>query len=299
MKTGLIVEGGGQKGAYSAGVLDAMLEEGISFDYNIGVSAGAANLTSFVAGQYRRNYRFYRYHSTDNNYMGLKCFLKNGSVFNLHYIYGTLSNEGGKDPVDYEYFKNNPTTFKIVTTDAQTGKPVYIDKNQMEHNKYNALMASSAVPVFCKPEEIDGKLYFDGGVSDSIPVQKALEDGCDKMVVILSRAKGYIKQPEKHHRIYKRILKKFPKIVKDIDVRHIMYMKELRLAEKLEQEGKVIIIRPSEKLDVNTFSDAGDSIDSLYKLGISDFYAQIARIKTFIPSVFKNKTLEPAHKMTV
>ena len=279
IKTGLVVEGGGQKGAYSAGVLDAMYNENLSFAYTIGVSAGAANLTSFIAGQHKRNYRFYRFHSADNEYMGFKCFVRSGSMFNLHYIYGTLSNQGGKDPIDFDCFQKNKTSFKIVTTDAQTGKPVYLDKKEMKPNKYNALMASSAVPIFCKPEELNGKLYFDGGVSDSIPVQKALEDGCDKLVIILSRVQGYIKPPAKHRRIYKRLLKKYPKVVADIDNRHIMYMKELAIAEKLEKEGKAIIIRPSQQIDVNTFSDAGESIDSLYHLGISDFYAQFERIK--------------------
>lgn len=281
-KIGLVVEGGGQKGAYSAGILDEMLKKNMTFDYTIGVSAGAANLTSFVAGQFKRNYRFYRYHSTDSNYMGVKCFVRNGSLFNLHYIYGTLSNNTGKDPVDYEHFKNNPTIFKIVTTDAETGKPVYKDKNEMKPNRYNLLMASSAVPVFCKPEKIENKLYFDGGVSDSIPVQRALDDGCDKLVILLSRVKGYVKEPEKHRRIYKRLLKKYPKIIKCIDNRHIMYMKELRFAEKLEKEGRAVIIRPSQQIDVNTFSDASDSIESLYHLGISDFYANFDKIKTLM-----------------
>jgi predicted patatin/cPLA2 family phospholipase len=288
MKNGLVVEGGGQKGAYSAGVLDAMLEKNISFDYNIGVSAGAANLTSFIAGQHKRNYRFYRYHSSDSDYMGLKCFVRNGSLFNLHYIYGTLSNSTGKDPVDYKKLQKNPTIFKIVATDAKSGVPVYIDKTEMKPDCYIPLMASSAVPGFCKPEKWNGKLYFDGGVSDSIPVQRAIDDGCTKLVIILSRPKGYVKQPEKHHHIYKRILRKFPNIVHCIDIRHIVYMKEVRLAEKLEKEGKAVIIRPSQKIEVTTFSDSKDLIEALYHLGISDFYTKLEQIKNLMPEVIQS-----------
>ena len=121
MKTGLIVEGGGMKCAYSAGVLDAFLDENITFDYCIGVSAGAANSASFLAGQRERNMRYYTEHVQDPRYISVRSLLKTGSLFGLQYIYGTMTNEGGKDPLDYDAYHNNPTETYLPATDAMTG----------------------------------------------------------------------------------------------------------------------------------------------------------------------------------
>lgn len=196
-RTGLIVEGGGMKCAYSAGVLDAFLDNNISFDYCIGVSAGSANAASFVAGQRGRNRRFYTEHIKEPGYFGLKSFLKTGNLFGLQYIYGNLTNSDGADPIDFPAIMANPAEYWLVATNAETGMPTYFSKEDMIQDDYRHIMASCAIPAACKPIEIDGQYYYDGGISDSIPVQRALDAGCDKLVVILSKTRDYVKNPEK------------------------------------------------------------------------------------------------------
>lgn len=192
MKTGLIVEGGGMKCAYSAGVLDIFLDEGIQFDYCIGVSAGAANSASFLAGQRERNMRYY--HQTcqgSSCYISLRSLLTTGSLFGLQYIYGTMTNEGGGDPLDYDAYHNNPTEAYLPATDAETGLPHYFNKNEIRRNEYQPIMATCALPVACRPISYEGHVYYDGGVSDSMPIEHALEHGCDRLIVIFSKPRGF------------------------------------------------------------------------------------------------------------
>ena len=196
-KIGLVLEGGGMKCAYTAGILDAMMDNGVTFDYCIGVSAGSANGVSFVAGQRGRNIRFYTEHINEKGYFGLSSFLKTGNLFGLQYIYGTLTNSGGADPLDFDAFMKSPMEYWLVATDAQTGKPTYFSKKDMHKDDYRHVMASCAIPAVCRPVEINGRFYYDGGVSDSIPVQKAMDDGCDKLVVILTKPYDFVKEPEK------------------------------------------------------------------------------------------------------
>lgn len=160
MKTGLIVEGGGMKCAYSAGVLDVFLDENITFDYCIGVSAGAANCASFLAGQRERNMRFYVEHVHDPNYISLYSLLKTGSLFGLQYIYGDMTNEGGTDPLDYDAYQSNTTETYLSATVAQTGKPHYFRKEEIRRNEYQPIMASCALPVACKPISYEGGNVF-------------------------------------------------------------------------------------------------------------------------------------------
>ena len=208
-KIGLVLEGGGMKCAYTAGILDAMMDNGVTFDYCIGVSAGSANGVSFVAGQRGRNIRFYTEHINEKGYFGLSSFLKTGNLFGLQYIYGTLTNSGGADPLDFDAFMKSPMEYWLVATDAQTGKPTYFSKKDMHKDDYRHVMASCAIPAVCRPVEINGRFYYDGGVSDSIPVQKAMDDGCDKLVVILTKPHDFVKEPEKDRFIYKRLCRKY------------------------------------------------------------------------------------------
>ena len=151
MKTGLVVEGGGMKCAYSAGILDRFLDEHITFDYCIGVSAGSANVASYLAGQRGRNLRFYVDHLNEPGYMGVKNLLRTGQFFGLQYIYQTLTNSDGADPIDYPAIVENPAEFELVATDAATGKPVYFTKDDMKQDDYRAIM--QAVPCRYVPSD--------------------------------------------------------------------------------------------------------------------------------------------------
>ena len=163
-KTALIDVGGGFRAIFGTGVLDRCEEEGITFDHGYGVSAGSANLTSFIAHQPGRNHTFYTQYAYRKEYASFNSYLKNHNFANLDYVYGTLSNHDGEYPVDYEAFAANPTDFTVVACDARDGSTHYFDKSDIHYDNFDVLKASSAVPVACEPYEINGVPYYDGGI---------------------------------------------------------------------------------------------------------------------------------------
>ena len=157
MTTGIVDVGGGMRGIYAAGILDRCMEEGIHFDCCIGVSAGSANLASYLAGQKGRNYRFYMDYAFRKEYMGMHHWAETGSYINFEYIYETLSGTGGEDPLDYDTLMKDPAEFLIVASDAETGLPRYFRKREMGRDDYRACMASSCVPAIDRPVEVEGR----------------------------------------------------------------------------------------------------------------------------------------------
>ncbi|MCR4674557.1 MAG: patatin family protein [Lachnospiraceae bacterium] len=282
MKTGLIVEGGGMKCAYSAGVLDGFLDENINFDYCIGVSAGAANSASYLAGQRERNKRFYCEHSQSPRYFGVRSFLKTGNLFGLDYIYGTLTEEGGGDPLDYETMIDNPTEFEFPATDTESGKPHYFTKYDLTPNDYAPIKATCALPVATKAVEIEGHFYYDGGVSDSIPVWRALEKGCDRVVVIMSKPKGFFMEPQSYKSVYKRVLRNSPKIIQDLNHRHEVYNAQLKKVLEMEKEGKAMVYYTPKIEKMSTYSVDSVLAESLYNTGLYDARETMDKLKEFM-----------------
>ena len=283
-KTGLVVEGGGMKCAYNAGILDAFLDEGIAFDYCIGVSAGSGNLASYLAGQKERNLRFFTAHIHSSNYFGLKSLVKTGDLFGLKYIYGDLTRADGKDPLDFPAFMENPAEYEAVVTNALTGKPEYFGRELLSQDDYRLVMASSAIPVACHPVELNGVPYFDGGLTDAIPVRRALERGCGRLVVILSKNRGYVRKPQGMHALYRLACRRYPNIVKAIQRRHLVYNKNLEDVFALEREGIAFIFAASAPIHVGTYSINEEAERELYDLGLRDFSAQKDRLLEFLSS---------------
>lgn len=270
-KSCLIIEGGGMKCAYSAGVLDGLTDDRINFDECIGVSAGSGNGASFISGQRGRNKRFYIDHFKEHTYFGFKNLIKTGSFFDLQYIYGTLTNSDGKDPLDFDKIMKSKTEFYAVSTDAASGRPHYFSKDEMTQDDYRAIMASCAIPVLCKPVEIGGRLYYDGGVSDPIPIRKAIDDGCDKIVLILENPRSFVRRAQKYKLIYNIALRKYPKTAECISSRHIEYMKTIDMVGRLESEGKVFVFAPSAEYNASAGTKDMETLTKLYELGIKDY----------------------------
>lgn len=283
-KLGCIVEGGGMKCAYSAAVLDRFLDYNIQFDYVIAVSAGSANACSFLAGQRERAKHFYTEYLKDPMYFGIKPFLKTGNLFNLQYIYGNMSNTGGIDPIDYEALMANPSEFVIVATNARTGRPAYFTKDQIQKDNYVQIMASSAIPAACRPVKINGEKYYDGGISDSIPIKKAMHDGCDKLVILMSKTRDFVKTPEKMRPLYTLMCWRYPNAIHDMNKRHIMYTRSQKLAYKMESEGSAYIFAPSEKLNMGTYTMDPEIEEALYEVGLRDFDREKDHLLEFIHS---------------
>ena len=270
MKLGIIDVGGGTRGIYGAGVFDRFLEEGFTCDYFIGVSAGAANGASFLAGQAYRNYRFYNDYAFRKDYMSLRNFIKDGSYIDLDYIYTYLSNPSGEDPLDFDAMMENHSEFEIVATREDTGRAVYFTKDDLQGNDLNPIKASCCVPVMNKPYEIDGLAYFDGGISDPIPYKRAFEKGCQKLVIILTRPKDDFRDPNDDNRLYRILNRSYPKAAEALKTRAKIYNQSLREILELEKQGKVFIIAPESIGKLKTLTQDHDQLDDLYFMGKTD-----------------------------
>ncbi|MDR1927008.1 MAG: patatin family protein [Oscillospiraceae bacterium] len=251
-KTALLAEGGGQLGIYGVGVFQCFYDYGITFPYYIGVSAAAANIASHLAGHRDRTARFYQEYAARPAYMGLGSLLRTGSYCSLEYIYDTLTNH--LDPIDYDTLLACKDEIRVVVTDARTGQADYYGNGAFAARKCTVLMASCALPVFCRPVPLDGRHCFDGGVADSLPVEQALREGCERIVAILNRPGGYEKPPEKGAALYGLLLRRYPALVKALRQRHVNYMTSLRRLEALEAQGRAVLIRPEAPLPIRTFT---------------------------------------------
>lgn len=270
MKLGVIDVGGGVRGSYGAGVLDYCMDRGISFDYGIGVSAGAANIVSYLAGQRGRNYRFYTDYAFRPQYMGVGNFIRSRNYIGLDYIYTTLSAAGGEDPLDFRLVQNSEKELLIVATDARTGEPVYFDaKKDMDQDDYDAIKGSCCVPVVNKPYPVHGIPCYDGGISDPVPLEKAFADGCDHVALILTRPRDDYRTAEKDIRMA-RFLRKYPASARKMADRSTIYNEGLDLAKKYEAEGKVTIIAPADISGMKTLTKDRNAIAKLYSDGYED-----------------------------
>ena len=270
MKTGIVDVGGGLRGIYAAGVLDYCMDKGIHFDLGIGVSAGSANLSSYAAGQRGRNYRFYTDYSFRREYMGMQDFLKSGSYINMDYLYGTLSNSDGEDPLDYPAFRDSSMELYVVAADAETGKVRYFDKGDITQDNYDVLKASSSIPFVCKPYPVQGRFYYDGALGDPVPVVKAFELGCDRVVVLLTKPEGVPRSPAKDERLAAGIQRKYPAAAHALRQRASMYNAGVYQAQRYAIEGRALIVSPDDTCGVDTLTRDKAALDRLYQKGLHD-----------------------------
>ncbi len=267
MKIGVIDVGGGYRGIFSSGVFDYFMDQGITFDLGIGISAGSANLSSFLAGQRGRNYKFITEYGQRKEYASWHNFFFKRSFLDLDYIYNTLGNSDGENPLDYPVLSRNPMEFVIVATDAKTGEPVYFTKDDLVQDDYDVMKASCAIPFACHPYKVKGKPYYDGALSDSIPVEKAFAMGCDKVVLILTKPIDEIRTSKKDERFARMIQLRYPAAAKKLRERAALYNDSLELAKRYAEEGKVIIIAPDDTCGVDTLTKDPEKLDKLYRKG--------------------------------
>ena len=269
-KIGVVDVGGGFRGIYAAGVLDYCMHKGIWFDLGIGVSAGCANLASYCAKQPLRNHKFYTEYGLRKEYAGLSNFLRDRSYINLPYIYGTLTNSDGEYPIDYDTMMANPMEFFTVVTDAATGNAKYVPKRQLIRDCYTPFMASSAIPGICRPVYMDGIPYYDGALGDPVPVAKAFELGCDKVVLILTLPENTVRTPGKDEKLARRSRKEFPEAAEALRNRARKYNEGVELARQYAAEGKLLIIAPDDTCGVHTLCRDSYKMKLLYGKGYVD-----------------------------
>jgi len=264
---GLVLEGGGMRGLYTAGVLDVFMNNNIYFPYVIGVSAGACNAASYISRQIGRNKRVILDYIGDPRYMSYRNFFKEGNLFGTDFVFNEIPNK--LIPFDYHTYNNSKETFVIVATDCNRGTPVYFYKKN-GHDVLNQLKASSSLPFLSPIVDINGMKLLDGGIVDSIPIKKSIEDGNKKNVIILTRDKNYRKKPFKGNFVSKKVYKNYENIVQAINNRYKIYNETLDYIEELELSGKAFVIRPKESLQIGRLEKNKVKLEKLFDQGYSD-----------------------------
>lgn len=263
-KTGLVLEGGGMRGVFTCGVLDYFLDQGITFPYTVGVSAGACNGLSYMSGQRGRA----KYSNIDMmekyQFIGMKYLWTQHSILNQKLLYQDFPER--LVPYDFEAYSNNPGEFEMVTTNCLTGKACYLSEKKDWDRMIAIARASSSLPYVCPIAYVDGIPMLDGGIVDSIPVERARSLGYEKNVVVLTRNKGYRKKT-KDLRIPHFIYKKYPRLRVVLSRRCSCYNEQLELVERLEEEGKIIVIRPENPVVVDRIEKNIKKLEDLYQEG--------------------------------
>lgn len=266
MKLGMVFEGGGSRTIFSCGVADAFLEESIMPDYFIGVSAGIAYGVSYLSQQKGRNLTLAKRFMSNKKYQGVRHLLnkEQKSYYNVEYVFHDVPKH--LLPFDYGTFAAFPGEVEACVTNIHTGKAEYLPVTRDESNE-NTLLASCALPVFFKPVKVGKHYYLDGGLSDSIPYLHALEKGCDRVVVVLTRQRDYVKKTEIATHISTSLYKKYPNVVKDLKERPEKYNQSLQHLRELEEQGKVFVIAPETTMGVGRTETDPDRLEALYQEG--------------------------------
>lgn len=267
MKIGIVLEGGGLRGCYTTGVLDSFLKYNFMSDYVVGVSAGASHGTSYISKQFGRNMRINKNYIKDKRYMSFYNLITKGSLFGMEFLYETIPNE--LDKFDYDTFFKNDCELKIGVTNINTGKAEFFEKEVLKDST-EILKASSSIPLISRPIKYKGQLYLDGGLTTPIPIEKAFEDKCDKVIVILTRDRKYNKLKLKCLPLIKLKLRKFPKLVSLMERHHVIYKENQQKVEKYEKEGKAIVIAPKFPLKIDRFEKNPVKLMDAYKEGFKD-----------------------------
>jgi predicted patatin/cPLA2 family phospholipase len=265
-KTALVLEGGGFRGVFTAGVLEVFLKNQLYFDYAVGVSAGASYGVSYVSQQPNRNLLVNKYIS-DKRYAGIGNLLRKGSYFSWDFIFNVIPSS--MVTLDYEALKNSPTKFWVGTTNCLTGQSEFFLLNATNREEFvDVLAASCSLPFIARIVNFNSKLYMDGGLADSIPFEHALKSGNDKAIVVLTRPKGYVKAPLTSTWVIKWYYRKYPKLVERILSRPDVYNQTIKKLEELEKEGKVFVIRPKSEISVGRLENKPQKTELVYNEGI-------------------------------
>lgn len=279
-QVGLVLEGGGMRGVYTAGVLEYFLEHQMFFPYVIGVSAGACNAASYLSKQKGRNKTVTIQYASDPRYISWRNYFKNRQFFGMDFIFDEIPNK--HVPYHYDVFYNSPTEFVVGTTDCFTGEPVYYKKQQYGKDLLTVLRASSSLPFVAPEISYKDKILLDGGISDPIPIKKAQKDGFTKNIVILTRNEGYQKKPSKFHFLADRKYPEYKGLQQALRKRYQIYNDTVTYLENEEKEGNVFIIRPIKPLKVGRMERNPQRLEELYNQGYEDAEALVGNILNWI-----------------
>lgn len=278
MKIGLVLEGGAMRGMFTAGVLDVLLDEQIAVDGAVTVSAGALFGINYPAKQRGRVLRYNLKYLHDKRYMGWHSLFTTGNVVNKAFAFYELPFT--LDPFDQATFAASQIDFWVTLTNIETGEPEYV-KITDAFAQMEALRATSAMPMVSRVVEIEGKKYLDGGISDSIPLDKAMALGYDKIIVILTRPLDYRKKPSNNW-LFKLFYRNYPKLIERWANRYAEYNQAVEKVIEMEKAGKIFVIRPSESLDISRLEKDLAKVQAMYDLGVKDGQAALSKLKDYL-----------------
>ncbi len=273
---GLVLEGGSFRGIFSAGVMDALLDHNIHFNYVIGVSAGISNGTSYISRQKKRNIEIMRKFRNDNRYMSMRNIFRCRSLFGLDFIFDEIPNQ--LVPFDWETYLNYEGIVKVGITDALTGEIVYKDGKSIDKD-CSVFRATCAIPIYFPAITVDGRSFYDGGLSDSIPIKQSIADGNKRNLVILTQPKNFVKEQTKSAKAAAFIYRnKYPALSRTMNCRHEVYNETIQFIEHLENHSPedIVVLQPSYSL--NSFEKNVDTLEQTYNHGYEVGAKNIERI---------------------
>ena len=280
VKTGLIMEGGAMRGLFTSGVIDVMMENGITFDGAIGVSAGATFGCNIKSKQIGRAVRYCAAYCNDDRFASLGSLMKTGDIYGVDFCYRELPQE--LDPFDFETFKNNPMEFYVVATDVETGKAVYHKCYDAGDNDMQWIRASASMPLLSRTVVIGGRKLLDGGMSDSIPAAGFEKLGFNRNVAILTQPLGYIKHKNEYMIPIRIKYRNYPNLVKAIANRHKKYNAQTTYIRKQELDGRLFVIRPPKALEIGSVERNASEIMRVYEIGRNTMLERIEELKEYL-----------------
>lgn len=278
-QAGLVLEGGGMKGVYTAGVLDFFLDKGVEFSSVYGVSAGACHMCSYLSGQRGRALEVCVDYLDTRKYCSAESLLTTGDLFNVNMAYHLIPEY--LNPYDYEAFHKYKGKAYAVVTNIKTGKPEYLRIRDMKE-EIDAIRASASLPLVSRNVKYNGKFYLDGGLSDAVPICKSILDGNKKNVVILTKEEGYVRTPSSHLGLIKLRYLRYPKVYELMANRHLAYNDMLTYLEKQQKNGQAFVLRPKKKSEVGRIEKDSEKLKALYEEGYQDAEENFTLLQNYL-----------------
>lgn len=287
MKRGLVLEGGGFRGMFTAGVLDVLMERGVKFDGLVGVSAGACFGCNYKSGQIGRVIRYNKRFARDPRYCSWRSLAKTGDLFNADFCYRELPME--LDVFDAAAYAASPMEFHVVATDCATGKPAYKRLDKADQKAFEWIRASASMPLVSRPVAIDGGEYLDGGLSDGIPLVYFERLGYERNLVVTTQPHGYRKFPSWKHRLAKPFLRRYPAVYKALRTRHEWYNDTLAYIDSRVKSGAAFLLAPERPLDISRVCHDPERMQAVYDTGRRQTEAALIDILKFLDVYKKDK----------
>ena len=282
MKYGLVMEGGAMRGIFTGGVIDVLMENNITFDGSVGVSAGACFGCNYKSKQSGRAIRYNLRFCKEKRYCSYRSLITTGDMFGAEFCYHTIPEK--LDPFANEVFEKNPMTFYVVATDITTGKAVYHNCRIATGDTLDWIRASASMPLAARIVEVGGYRMLDGGIADSIPLKFMESRGCERNVVVLTQPRDYVKKPAGAQKLIKLRYRKYPELIKSIQNRHKMYNGELKYIRSAEEAGRAFVIAPPEALPIGHIEHDPEVMLEVYRIGRRIANENLEAVKEFLIS---------------